>query len=610
MAENIISNKVIGHDDTGGTVKNWISQINAGDITYDIATHHGITFKDGKGDTTGVTWTGLQDLEIVIPNITDIVQSPIEFAGTVAADGIITWNEDHTDGPKTGYLVFVAEDCEFEGQACEAGDMAIYDGSKWNIVSGENQVKIVSNGKAEGVTETNRTVVAIGSAKDVLVVEGKSLSLTIDYDDLNNHVETDGGKNETASGSATVGVKYLKLKKEEDSEATIGTETTISVATALSNGSVTFTGTSDLVTDVTFGTFTQGSMPTAILNADDRTFNVSGGSLTKISNSEDFITSVSLNGAVTLTSGIEGENGSFPLINGITATPGKKAFVTGISGKQEFTIEGYIKPKEGKDATYLKGLAGGLTEVVTSIDSGSFTYNSSVKTFVTGFSDNSNSVISSVSLSVNNETSVLSSATVKDHVLSFGSTNVASNVSVSTTDKNLVKGGYTYTAPSATKTSFTTGGFDVSESVTYKFETSNETNYNITTSLYKLITPELSVSKAGYSLDNDGMHVLVSKDTFAVGITAGTLPTFTSGSVTRNANLEGSVATALTFTNEKFTTLTSDAITVQGAYSLVDGNVDDNDVTVGAAGTIDVTATVDLSSYLTGVSIVKNVVNE
>ena len=86
MAENIKNNV---SDHVSKTSENWISQINAGNVTYDIATHHSITFKDGKGDTTGVEWNGLSDLEIVIPSITDIVQSPIEFAGTVAGGKVI-----------------------------------------------------------------------------------------------------------------------------------------------------------------------------------------------------------------------------------------------------------------------------------------------------------------------------------------------------------------------------------------------------------------------------------------------------------------------------------------------------------------------------------------
>jgi hypothetical protein len=107
MAENI-NNTVSEH--VSKTSENWISQINAGGKVYDIATHHSITFKDGKNDQTGIEWNGLSDLEIIIPSITDIVQTPIEFAGTVGENGAITWNDAHKDGPQTGYLVFFTAD--------------------------------------------------------------------------------------------------------------------------------------------------------------------------------------------------------------------------------------------------------------------------------------------------------------------------------------------------------------------------------------------------------------------------------------------------------------------------------------------------------------------
>jgi hypothetical protein len=77
---------VHGEGEVKSAVTNWISQINAGGEVYDIATHHGITFKDGNGDTTGVTWNGLTDVEIVIPTIQDLIQDPIKFVGTVDED--------------------------------------------------------------------------------------------------------------------------------------------------------------------------------------------------------------------------------------------------------------------------------------------------------------------------------------------------------------------------------------------------------------------------------------------------------------------------------------------------------------------------------------------
>lgn len=586
-------NKLNVHNDAA--VTDWISQIEAGGKTYDIATHHSIKFVEGGEETT---WNGLSDLTVVIPTIQDIVQTPIEFAGTVGADGNITWNAEHSDGsdgPETGYLVFVTADCTFEGYACEAGDMAIYDGEKWNIVSGENQVQLV------GTVKDNKVTVAVGAAQDVLTVEGKTLALTIDYADLNGHVKTDGGKTETATGTSTVATKYLKVTKGEDSTPTIGEVKTIKEATKLADGTVTITGADALVTDVTFGTFTQGEMPTLTLNTGAIDLPVTGGSLTKTDTVEDFVTDVTF-GKVTLDVTV-GTDADLTVLTGISEISSQlcKKFVTGIDGKTEFTVEGYIKPTAGESATFVTGLEGGLTEVVTSISDGSIDVDDSKIDFVKGFSDGSNSVIASVSANTT-ATNVLSSATVKNHVLSFENVDVVNSVTVDTTDKTLVKSGYTYTAPTATKTAFTTGGFEKTDDVKYTLNTASETAYIGTTQSYKVTTPELTVTKGGYTLSNDGMNATVSAKTFGVSMTEGTLPSLTTGSVTREAVLAGSVATGLSTTDVTVNVLKSNDITLPGVYSLVEGSAEDG-VAVGAAGQIDVTTTVDLTSYITGVSI-------
>jgi hypothetical protein len=94
-------------NEAGVAGANWISQINAGGTVYDIATHHGITFVEGNNGAKTV-WNGLTDLEVIIPSITDIVQTPIEFAGTVGADGKITWVNGHSEA-EAGSLVFITE---------------------------------------------------------------------------------------------------------------------------------------------------------------------------------------------------------------------------------------------------------------------------------------------------------------------------------------------------------------------------------------------------------------------------------------------------------------------------------------------------------------------
>ena len=608
MAENIKNNV---SDHVSKTSENWISQINAGNVTYDIATHHSITFKDGKGDTTGVEWNGLSDLEIVIPSITDIVQSPIEFAGTVAG-GKVEWNATHTDGPKTGYLVFVTEDCEFEGHACEAGDMAIYDGAKWNIVSGENQVKIVGATDST-IADGNRTVVKVGAAKDVLVVEGKALSLTLDYTDLNdNHLATSSGEvTSVVFDTMTVGSVGIKLNKADDVVNTIGEVKTFKNATALKDGKVNLTGATGLVNGITFGTFNAGTQTTSQGN-NEQNLTVTGGNLNLTSKQAtgDFVDSVKIN-AVEFTDATLGEAGSIHMVTDIVEGKGQ-SFVNGIALTKEgetadLTIKGYMTT-ERAGVKFVEKLEGDLTPV-TSITEGGIKFDANVTDFVTGFTtaeSTSGDVVSSVSVSANNNTSVLNSASVENHVLSFGSTNVTSGVSATCGYKSLTKGGYAYTAPVATNTSFVTCGFTNVEDVKYTFAKAQETTYSTTTADRKLHTPDLTVTYGGYGFDDDGMKANVPTNTFIASVTPGTLPSLTESKFT-TTDVTGTVSTELSATDYTFNALKANTLNTPGAYTLATVAADAGDIVVGKEGALAANvATVDLSSYLTGVAIVES----
>lgn len=605
MANILDKTDLTGHVDLNEGKQNWISQINAGGTTYDIATHHSIVFKDGNDDSVGTTWNGLSDIEIVIPSITDIVQTPIEFAGTVGEDGNITWNEGHSKA-EVGNLVYITKDCEFDGKACEAGDMAIYTGSGedqgWKVVSGENQVSIVNENK-----EGNVTLVEIGAAKEVLDIEGKKLSLTLDYNDLNGHVNVTKSGNSKAPvtfGNMTVGSAYVKLSQSSADVKTIGQNVSIQEAKSLANGNVTLTGTNEIVTDVTFGEFNAGSLPHIVMNADDRTFNVTGGSLTQTS-TEHFVTSVSL-ADVTFGSSSSAESGSFALVGGIAPGTGQ-AFVTGIDGKGEFTVAGCIQPTDGADATYIKGITGNY---VTGLNAGSFTLVSG-DSLATGFgaeNDKSGDVVSNVSVSTSSE-DVLNSATVENHVLSFGKTSVLNSASSVTKFKSLQKTGFSYVPSTVVSQSFETGTFTKSSDVKYTLNTANETTYTTTSAYYKITTPKLEVHKGGYELSNTGMVANVAANTFAVNVDGGVLPSLTSSSVVRSANITGSVSTALSFEPKDIIGLTSNTISLPGAYTLVAGSEGDG-VEVGAAGNLSSNvATIDLSNYVIGVEISETINN-
>ena len=608
MAENIISNTVKNHDGAS-EVANWISQINAGNVTYDIATHHGITFKDGKNDSKGTTWNGLTDLEIVIPNITDIVQTPIEFAGTVSADETISWNDTHKDGPKEGYLVFVTANCTLGGLACEAGDMAIYGSGKWNIVSGENQVEIVAS-KQNKITDANRTTVAVGAAKDVLVVEGKALSLTLDYADLNdNHIEKEFGENQVGIDfdSITVDKEYIKLSQAAGQKVTVGENVDFDRATALKDGKVTFTGIDNLINGVTFGTFNAGAFPTLNFNS-EKTFVVEGGSVNKIAGS-DFVDGVNIN-PVTFVPADDTTANKITMLTGLTAGEGAE-FFNGIHKTIEgetadFTIKGFAVPVNGVETTkFVEGIEGGLTPV-TSITAGNFELTSGTA-LATGFSTaatgKAGDVLSDVVVTPVKGSNVLNSATVKDHVLSFGSVDVMSDVNVTYESKTLQKTGFKYTAPVATNTSFVTSGFTNVADVDYTFGRKKETTYTADDAMWALDTPALTVTKGAYRFVDDGMKATVPASTFAVGQTTGTLPTLSEGSTTK-ATVTGSVGTDLTFAKQTIHAVKTTEVTLPGAYEIVYGSEGDG-VLVGKAGEVaNKTATVDLSDYLMDVNVV------
>ena len=595
------------HD--GAAVTNWISQINAGGTVYDIATHHSIKFVEGNEETT---WNGLSDLTVVIPTIQDIVQTPIEFAGTVGADGNVSWNATHTDGPQVGYLVFVTADCTFNDIACEAGDMAIYDGTKWNIVSGENQVKIVAAADGTSGDAANTHTVAVGAAKNVLTVEGKTLALTLDYADLNNNHLTVGktsGKDVSVEfGDVTVAGVGLKLNQGDATPTTIGATTTFVEATALADGTVTLTNADSLVREVNFGTFTPGTLPEGKKNT-QKTLAVTGGSVVKGTGS-DFVTNVTF-GNVTFEEAGEGDTNKITAITSVTGKQEGQEFYKGIHLTKEdetadITIAGAYIPTKGVNTTFVDGLADGKTSVLTGFTEGSFGFTTGAKEVVTGF-DGSAEVIDTVTASVKSTKNVLNSAYVENNVLHFGNVDVASDVAVSTTTRNLqlTKTGYSYESAKATSSNLSTSGFTQAEGVGYTFDKANETIYTTETGMWKLNTPQLGVDKGAYTLSNTGMIATVDAGTFVESVSGGVLPKW-EGYSAPTVKVEGTVGTALTTNEISIIGLNDAKINMPGAYTLASVEAGKGDVTVAAAGSDVVTigeSSVNLKGYLTDVTV-------
>ena len=594
----------------GAAVTNWISQINAGGQTYDIATHHNIIFKDGSGDTKGVKWNGLTDLEVVIPTITDIVQSPIVFAGTVDADGI-HYDATHQDGPKVGYLVFVTADCTFEGMACEAGDMAIYDGKNWKVVSGENQVTITGKTN-EAITEANRTVVAVGAAKDVLEVEGKALALTLNYDDIATHTTVShGGTVEVVLGAMTVGEAYVKLDHVAGEAKTLVSDKTITYGTELTDGKVTFTGAESLVNGITFGTLKGGELASGKGNS-EKTLPVSGGTLVA-ENGSDFVKTVTF-GDVTFADAdvADADNIKIKMVTGLTEVSGKgKVFLNGITKVEEdnvegdFTVMGYYAPAK-PDTTFVEGLVTG-NSVLTGITTAGSINTVEGDTFVTGLTGGVSAVVTAVSVDAPADQDVLSSATVENNVLVLGTAKAVKSVSVTPITTTFAKTGISYTPATFTSSEFKTSGFTHVSDVKYTFGKANETTYDVTTVTKKLSTPDLDVTFGAYKIDPNSMKATVAANTFIAEVSGGSFPTLTAGSFT-TASLTGTVGTALTTASVVVREVAAgmDSITLPGTYTLASAaKGDEGAIAVGAAGksiTVEKTL-IDLSGYVTDVTI-------
>lgn len=637
---------------------NYISQIQAGDTLYDIATHHGIKFRNGVADNTGTTWNGTTDLEVIIPTITELVQSPIQFVGTVGSEGTIVYNEGITGDPKSGYLVFITVDCTFNEIACEARDMAIYDGAKWHVVTGENQVEIM------GVSQESNAanVVLTSTAKEVLEVEGKTLKLSVDYSGVGDKLKV--SKNSAAtfdvSGTATVKSKFITLTAGEGSELTIGEKYSLNIPTGLTSGTVSF----GELADKSFLTkddikITDGSLPTLKTNAETIGITVESGDLTVVateSESGNVITGAELSISNVVTGISEDKNNSKTFLTGWhkKATEGDESTKTA-----DFK---YIETAElGGTTTFFASLADadaqGANTIVSSITGGSVTGK-----FVTGFGEGITSVVTSITggdvslatgtgiltgLSTEGDsgevvsnctidggelgdattTNVLGSATVNNHVLSFGTSAVVSEQgtytkpTITTKYKTFSTSKLQYTAPTITKSNFTTDDVKyTAPAPTYKQLQTGTVNISATpvefmwntdtSSAYTPVTSDISLNlaKANITVSKPTITASIPANSVVTGfMTEGALPKVSVGDGT---NLSATVGTDLSTETKEFYIVgedTTKSISIPGAYSLGVSDTQPAEgadyVEVGAAGEMTTTgsASVDKNTYITDV---------
>lgn len=589
---NIISNTVNNHGENVTSVANWISQINLGENkVYDIATHHGITFKDGSNDNEGVTWNGLTDLEIVIPNVADIVQTPIDFVGTVGADGTPKDSQGKVITPAKGNLVFITANCNFGGHVCEQGDMAIYDGEAWKVVSGENEVMLVAPLDKEGEQEKDVATVAISSTdkQNVLTVAGKTLALTFDANSLKREKLTT-----SVESTGTVPSKYIKITKDDDN-TTIGEEKAVAYVAGFGSQTdaknITATANS-LVKSVTFPQITSaGEWPTIVKNTKVIDCTV-GGTLSKLSSSEnegDFIDDVS----ITITKGNNAGTGNstVSVLDDITAvTNSGKQFLTGLTqlGSDSENADIIIPTITASNNTYITGLKTG-TDVVVEVSGGTFKDGETViDSLAYGFSTNE----ADTGEVLSNVTSDGVTASVVGNVLNLTSSTLTKKYKTLTKAK--------YTGVSADKKGFNTGTITTSN-IKYQLDKGYETTY---TPVVKHLGIDADLSWGSYT--TSGISVSIPTNKVGVSLDGGAFPIYGNGDVqyTKGTEVIGNVSNnLLDVRNETINSLTTTSVNVP-TYTLAndsDATSEGNGtIAVGNPTTITVNGTVDTSSFVTG----------
>ena len=539
----------------GTASENYIQQITALEGTFDIAPAHKIVFYNGAGAVEGVEWTGTQDLEVVIPTIADLIKDPVKFAGTVdAADGTITWTSSGHTAQK-GDLVYITVPCTFNSIACEAGDMAIYDGTNWHVVTGENQVTI--NADVATVSGNDNLFSITGTAKTLLSVEGKTLSVAIDYADVRSKIAVSLNDDLTRNvENAKVAVSTVKLSVSEvaGEAEDITTSVSFDLPTALADGTVTIN--QSVLTSGNF-TFNSGAFPTVVKNSASISAEVSGNLTIGKSSQEDgengdyvttvdaikavsfspataashqfaYIANVSTSGSKSFVSGIhawtnaDGENTPDFTIPGIvTAAAENNTFVSGLSAASDagdlissITVGGVTIGASSENNVLVTGLSSNGSTVITGVTFGSISFGAGTD-FVTGLGNTeaaTGDVVTSVNFgttslvedsTVTAKSAAIVSATVSNHVLSFTTADFMKPVAVQVAGQSVSKKEFTKGSATLTGFSFTSDAL--------KFGGISQAN---TTISYKsLLTGEVTLTQEStkYYLDVDTQDQYVAE---------------------------------------------------------------------------------------------------
>lgn len=661
MAKNVLN--LISSETYGSRADLFVSQIDANGATHAIAVERGIKFFDGTSDTTGVTWNGRQELQVVIPTLADIVSNPVVFAGTVNASGNINWATGYSSAEK-GYLVYIQENCTFAEQACEAGDMAVYDGGAWRVISGENQVSLAG------------TALSIGaSGTDIITVEGQTLALSLNFDDIKKAVSytTNASAKLTVDGGGfTIASKSIALSYKSGSTVNITTPVTISLPTELASDAVTI----DSVLQASDFKLIGGSFPTVAKNS-AATFAASHNLTVGASTDGDtFVTSVSAIKSAKLTTATESSNdiafgvaldaiSGSDFVTGVhsydstkdqgkqvaftlwgQATVSNSTFVSGLgdaasAGENNLVSDVTVgKIALGKGEDILTGLGAG-TDVITSVTFGSAVEDSSAEWFFSSLL-NGSEVVSDVTVgdvtfvsgndTVGQTASAVVSASVNNHVLSFSTSSFMKPVSISQAKSTVTKTGFN-------KTGVKLSGFDSSASgftkaaiaqptvtVSYKsvlkdnvaltqastdwyFDTAKDHNYSLRMGYAQLVTEGADVTKRGAVISGN-ISTTISADTYVVGLNGdGSFPELSIGAPT--GTISGQLSSKALVSSEVSwlaVDSTKKDIAVAGTYSLVEDSSIASAIKVAVAGayTVDkdsASVTIPADMYVTDISV-------
>lgn len=621
MADNSIVLK-------GTKSQNYIQQINAGGTIHDIAVQKGITFYNGNGGSA-TSWDGTQALEVTIPTLSDLVQDPIRFAGTVGSDGIAK-KDGVAITPAKGDLVFITANCKFNEVACEAGDMAVYDGKVWSIVSGENQVTIKN--ATPTTVAANKTEVELSlAAKTVLDVEGKELVLKLPaklLEGIGVTKNVDKTISLNTGAKASVDAKWITLSHTPAAQATsIGSNKTIALPSKLADGKVTFSGDTSLVkpgdiasawTAGTDGSHSKGEVAVTVSGGVKLTKGAGEDFVTGYTPSSDSFVKSALKSASLKVSSTKPASGETVAVNPVlTSNPTFKndttQFATGITTTTtdaDFTIPGAVSVSDASSKPSSNGVVVDVTLPTLGDDSSFTDVNYASATASTG-------VIASIgnpTVRINNG-SVISSVSVSGHVLSFGTATVTATATqgTATYKRAQYKKTVVNNTPGISYGSIQTAagtGYKLNKQAVNATLTPGTINYigvqttGVSTADKGSALTGITLSKGAYTAALSDVAGTIASGTVVTSVTDAHVPTL--GTVSATGKITGSVATTLSTSNVKLGTFTSDTASINiGTWALGESeNSVDGGIAVGKSGNAQVTGAITIVSgtYVTDVT--------